>query len=109
MMNVHIYKGDVGKSYIMSYMMHSMEIVGIILCSEDRPYPNIDYAFKVPRERVTPEVLVSYISNLLEGEDNLERIIIVYTNHTERENIEYIKALKEISAAGTTIIMCKEN
>jgi hypothetical protein len=65
-MNVHIYKGDVGKSSIMSHMMNYMEVVGIILYSENRPYPNIDGAFMAPRAHVTPEDLASYIPNLLE-------------------------------------------
>lgn len=108
-MNVHIYKGDVGKSSIMSYMINSTEAVGITLHSEDRPCPNISDAFIVPRAHVTPEDLASYILDFLEDDDDWGRIIIIYTNHTERENAEYIKALKEISAPGTTIVMCKEN
>lgn len=108
-MNVHIYKGDVGKSSIMSHMMNYMEVVGIILYSEDRPYPNIHGAFMAPREHVTPEDLASYIPNLLEDGGDWGRTVIIYTNYTERENAKYIKALKEIPELGTIIVMCKEN
>ena len=81
-MNVHIYKGDVGKSSIMSHMMHYMEFIGVILYSKDRPYPNINGAFMAPREHVTPEDLASYISNLLEDGGDWGRTVIVYTNYT---------------------------
>ena len=70
-MNVHIYKGTVGKSAIFSHMMASMEMVGIILCSEDRPYPNsVHGAIMIPREYATPHDLAEeFLPSLLRDPD----------------------------------------
>lgn len=109
-MNVHIYKGDVGKSTIMSQMMNFMGVIGIILYSEDRPYPNINGTFMVSREYVTPEDLATeFLPMLLREESNCSQTVIIYTNYTEKENAKYIEAIKEVSKLGTVIVMCKEN
>ena len=110
-MNVHIYKGDVGKSAIMSQMMNFMEVIGIVLYSEDRPYPNnIDGTFMASREYVTPEDLATeFLPMLLRDGANWGQTVIIYTNHTEKENAKYIKTLKDVPELGTVIVMCKEN
>ena len=109
-MNVHIYKGAVGKSTIFSHMMNAMEAVGIILYSEDRPYPNVPEAFMVSREYATPHDLVEeFLPSLLQSSEYYGRTTIIYTNHTEEENAGYIKALKEANIFGTVIVMCSED
>lgn len=110
-MNVHIYKGTVGKSAIFSRMMDNMEVVGIVLYSEDRPYPNnIHGAFMVSREYVTPHDLAEEFIPYLLGDHNCwSQTIIIYTNHSEKENIEYIHALKNSNILGTVIVMCRED
>lgn len=109
-MNVHIYKGAVGKSSIFSHMMSDMEVIGIILYSEDRPYPDIDGAFMASREYVTPHDLAEeFLPSLLRDPDNWGQTIAIYTNHTEKENIEYIRALKKSNILGTVIVMCGED
>ena len=110
-MNVHIYKGAIGKSAIFSHMMNAMEVIGIILYSENRPYPNIIHgAFMASREYVTPHDLAEeFLPSLLQDSDCCDQITVIYTNHTEKENAKYIKALKEANILGTVIIMCKED
>ena len=110
-MNVHIYKGAVGKSAIFSHMMNAMKVIGIILYSEDRPYPNsIHGALMVPREYVTPHDLAEgLIPSLLRNPNYCGQTTVIYTNHTEKENTKYIKALKEANILGTVIIMCKDD
>lgn len=109
-MNVHIYKGAVGKSAIFSQMVDIMEATGIILYSEDRPYPNVYGAFMAPREYVTPHDLAEeFLPSLLRDPDCRSQTVVIYTNHTEEENIEYIQALKKSNILGTVIVMCKEN
>ena len=110
-MNVHIYKGAVGKSTIFSHMMDAMEVIGIILYSEDRPYPNAMHGvFMASREYVTPHDLTEeLLPSLLQDPDYWGRTTVIYTNHTEKENIEYIHALKESNILGTVIVMCKED
>ena len=110
-MNVHIYKGAVGKSTIFSHMMDAMEAVGIILYSEDRPYPNIMHrVFMAPREYVTPHDLAEeLLPSLLRDPDYWNQTAVIYTNHTEEENIEYIHALKKSNILGTVIVMCSED
>lgn len=109
-MNVHIYKGSVGKSAIFSHMIHSMNVVGIILYSEDRPYPDIHGTFMASREYVTPHNLVEeFLPSLLRNPDYWGQTIAIYTNHTEKENAKYIKALKKFNILGTVIVMCKED
>lgn len=109
-MNVHIYKGAVGKGRIFSRMMNDMEAIGIILYSEDRPYPNTYGAFMAPREYVTPHDLVEeFLPSLLRDPDYSGQTTVIYTNHTEEENIEYIHALKNSNILGTVIVMCSED
>lgn len=110
-MNVHIYKGAVGKSTIFSHMMNAMEVVGIILYSEDRSYPiNVHGAVMVPREYVTPHDLAEeLLPSLLRDPDYWGQTTVIYTNHTEKENIEYIHALKKSNILGTVIVMCGED
>lgn len=110
-MNVHIYKGMVGKSVIFSQMIDDMKVIGIILYTEDRPYPHhVSRAFMVPREYVTPHDLAEeLIPSLLRNPDCRSQTVVIYTNHTEEENIKYINALKESNILGTVIVMCKED
>lgn len=109
-MNVHIYKGAVGKSVIFSRMMDDMEVIGIILYSEDRPYPNTYGAFMAPREYVTPHDLAEeFLPSLLQDPNYSDQITVIYTNHTEEENAEYIHALKKSNILGTVIVMCSED
>ena len=110
-MNVHIYKGAVGKSTIFSHMMNAMEVVGIILYSKDRSYPiNVHGAFMAPREYVTPHDLAEeLLPSLLRDPDYWGQTTVIYTNHTEKENIEYIRALKKSNILGTVIVMCGED
>ena len=109
-MNVHIYKGAVGKSAIFSQMIDIMEATGIILYSEDRPYPNNTGAFMAPREYVTPHDLAEeFLPSLLRDPDYWGQTTVIYTNHTEKENIEYIQALKKSNILGTVIVMCRED
>ena len=110
-MNVHIYKGAVGKSAIFSHMMDAMEVVGIILYSEDRPYPNsVHGAFMASREYVTPHDLAEeLLPSILQDPECWDQITVIYTNHTEEENIEYIHALKKSNILGTVIVMCRED
>ena len=110
-MNVHIYKGAVGKSVIFSHMIDTMEATGIILYSKDRSYPNNVYgAFMAPREYVTPHDLAEeFLPSLLRDSDCWNQVVVIYTNHTEEENIEYIHALKKSNILGTVIVMCRED
>ena len=109
-MNVHIYKGAVGKSAIFSHMVNAMEAIGIILYSEDRPYPNnVLGAFMAMREYVIPHDLAEeFLPSLLRDPDCRSQTVVIYTNHTEEENIEYIHALKKSNILGTVIVMCSE-
>lgn len=109
-MNVHIYKGAVGKSAIFSQMVDIMEATGIILYSEDRPYPNAYGAFMAPREYVTPHDLAEeFLPSILRDPERWGQTAVIYTNHTEEENIEYIHALKKSNIPGTVIVMCGED
>lgn len=110
-MNVHIYKGAVGKSVIFSQMVNDMEMIGIILYSEDRPYPcHVFGAFMIPREYATPYGLAEeFLPSLLREPDCRSQTIVIYTNHTEEENIKYIQALKKSNILGTVIVMCGED
>lgn len=110
-MNVHIYKGAVGKSAIFSHMMNAMKVIGIILYSKDRPYPNSMHgALMAPREYVTPHDLAEgLLPSLLRDPNYWGQTTVIYTNHTEKENAKYIKALKEANILGTVIVMCKED
>ena len=110
-MNVHIYKGMVGKSVIFSHMVDAMEAIGIVLYSEDRPYPcHVPGVFMAPREYVTPHDLAEeFIPSLLRDPECRNQTVVIYTNHTEEENNEYIQALKKPNVLGTVIVMCKEN
>ena len=110
-MNVHIYKGAVGKSTIFSHMMNAMEVVGIILYSEDHSYPiNVHGAFMAPRKYVTPHDLAEeFLPSLLKDPDNWGQTTVIYTNHTEKENAQYIEALKKSNMLGTVIVMCGED
>lgn len=109
-MNVHIYKGAVGKSTIFSHMINTMKATGIILYSKDRSYPDVPGAFMFPREYLTPHSLVEeLLPTLLQNPDSWGQTILIYTNYTEKENAKYIKALKETNILGTVIIMCSED
>jgi hypothetical protein len=107
-MNVHIYKGAVGKSVIFSQMVDAMEAIGIVLYSEDRPY--VPGVFMAPREYVTPHDLAEeFLPSLLRDPERWGQTAVIYTNHTEEENIEYIHALKKSNIPGTVIVMCRED
>ena len=109
-MNVHIYKGTVGKSVIFSQMVNDMKAIGIVLYSEDRPYPcHVPGVFMISREYATPHDLAEeFLPSLLRDPDCRSQTVVIYTNHTEEENIEYIHALKEFNILGTVIVMCRE-
>lgn len=88
-----------------------MEALGIVLFSENRPYPDNTYgSYMVPREYVTPHDLAEeLLPSLLRDLEYWGQTAVIYTNYTEKENAKYIKALKEADMLGTVIVMCRED
>ena len=95
------------------WLLHTGDIqnLGIILYSEDHSDSiNVPGAFMASREYVTPHDLAEeLLPSLLRYPEYYGRTTVIYTNRTENENIEYIKALKEANDLGTVIIMCSED
>ena len=110
-MNVHVYKGAVHKSVIFDLMVNRGHMIGVIYNSKDRPTPNcISNVYIMSREEVDIEEFVDICipKLLLEDTDKWGEILVIYTNHTEKENNHLIQKLKEKDGINTIIVMCKE-
>lgn len=106
-MNVHTYKGAVGKSVIFEEMLMKKDTLGFVYFKENRPYPrHIGGVYMVPYGLVKAEEFIECLTELLT--DKIEYVII-YTNCTEAENQELKDVLTEYKDYRTVILMCKED
>lgn len=108
-MTTHIYKGAVGKSYVMEVLMRDSRppICGIIY--ENNNYPSYlpDVYFVNPSIYSIKELITVIPFWMKEKE-----ICLIYTNKSEKENQELIKSLKNLTVdygRQTAIVMCSES
>lgn len=106
-MNVHIYKGAVGKSVVFEELLMKKDTLGFVYFKENRPHPrHIGGVYMVPYDLVKAEEFMECLMELLT--DKIEYVII-YTNCTEAENQELKDVLTEYKDYRTVILMCKED
>lgn len=106
-MNVHIYKGAVGKSVIFEELLMKKNTLGFVYFKEDRPHPrHIGGVYMVPYDLVKAEEFIEYLTELLTDKITY---VIIYTNCTEAENQKLKDVLTEYKDCRTVILMCKED
>lgn len=106
-MNVHIYKGAVGKSMIFEELLMKKDTLGFVYFKENRPHPrHIGGVYMVPYDLVKAEEFMECLAELLTGKIEY---VIIYTNCTEVENQELKDVLTEYKDYRTVILMCKED
>ena len=110
-MNVHVYKGAVHKSVIFNLMVNRGHMIGVIYNSKEHIAPTyIPNAYIIEREEVNVEEFVNICvpELLLADATKWGEVLVIYTNHTEKENQYLIQKLKEKNDINTVIVMCQE-
>lgn len=108
-MNTHIYKGAIGKSYVMEALMRDSRppLCGIIYENNNWPAYLADVYFVDPSIYSVKELMTVIPFWMKEKE-----ICLIYTNKSEKENQELIESLKNLTAdygRQTAIVMCSES
>ena len=107
-MDVHIFKGQAYKSVILEkFFMDREKTVCFVYYDSSRPYPaHIHKILMADRSVINIDMMVAGIRMLV---DSGIMDIVIYTNYTEEENKELIKALENIEDKfGVVIIMCQD-
>lgn len=107
-MDVYLFKGQAYKSVILEkFFIDKEETVCFVYYDSSRPYPaHIHKTLLADRSVINIDMMVAGIRMLV---DSGIKDIVIYTNYTEEENTELIKALENIEDKfGGVIIMCKD-
>lgn len=107
-MEVHIYKGSVGKSGILEqFFVGKKDTICFVYYDSSRPYPGPTNSILINRNIISIDTIVAEIEMLA---DNGTKNFVIYTNYTEEENKDFIEALENINQyqRGVVIIMCQK-